>query len=125
MKKYLLILVAAVIGLSMVGCKRMAETKAEVNVTVLSAMSQKIDGATVYAFTSYYWNSTDNHSKFEAFDHQITNAEGVANFKIPALFLSDKETFYFAVFDDNLGFVKASKAVEVRVGDEKSLTLNL
>ena len=123
MKKFLIILVAAVIGLSMTSC--LTKTKATVDVTVVNVIGEPLDGETVYMFTSETWNESFRTTDYAA-KTAVTDGEGHATFNIQGIYLDvlDKQaTLYFALFDQNGLNVIASKAVTVKAGDKKEIEI--
>ena len=55
MKKFIIVLLAAVLGLSMTSC--LTKTKATVDVKVINVIDEPIEGATVYMFTTSAWDA--------------------------------------------------------------------
>jgi len=126
MKKLFVILFAAVLGFSFVGCKRLAEVKATVNVKVVNLLGVPQDGQIVYMFSSYIWDEPLHRTPSSARDNVVTESDGVASFDIRQIDLDgDKTTFHFAVFDKEGENILGEKAVSVKAGDKKELTIEI
>ena len=97
MKKYLLILLVAVLGFGFTGCKKKPAATIEVYVTDVDG--DPIKGADVCVFFQSTWES-QLHILQNAEYKEATNADGVAFIKISGFWLSENGTpFYCAVCD--------------------------
>ena len=125
MKKLFVVLLAAVLGFSFVGCKRLAQVQATVDVKVVNLLDVPQEGCTVYMFTSTSWDMSHRTPIF-AEDKVVTEKDGIATFELRALDLGgDKETFHFAVFAQDDETIIDAKAATVKSGDKKELTLTV
>lgn len=124
MKKFIIVLLAAVLGLSMTSC--LTKTKATVKVTVTDALGMPVEGETVYMFTTASWDAVRLPANAEK--RELTNKDGVATFNIQGIYLDvidNTATLYFAVFEASGDKVRAYKAVAVKAGDNKEVEIEL
>ncbi len=121
MKKFIIVLLAAVLGLSMTSC--LTKTKATVDVKVINVVDEPVEGATVYMFTTAAWDAVRLPAGAEK--RELTNASGIASFSIQGIYLDldNTATLYFALFDASGKEVIDYKAVTVKSGDKKEIEL--
>lgn len=122
MKKYLIIIMVAVLGMTMTSC--LTKTKATVDVQVVDILGVPQDGQVVCMFTNDDW---DEYTRVpaDASKRVVTDANGVASFNIQGIYfdvLDKTATLYFAIFD-GADKVVDFKAITVRQGDKESLKL--
>ena len=122
MKKFFIILMAAVFGLSMTSC--LTKVKGTVEVKVVSDFGDPVEGETVYMYTSTSW---DDFVRTPATAERriITDAEGIANFNIQGIYfgIDNIATLYFAIYDKNGKNVESYKAVQLKAGETKTIEL--
>jgi len=122
MKKYLMIIMVAVLGMTMTSC--LTKTKATVDVQVVDILGVPQDGQVVCMFTNDDW---DEYTRVpaDASKRVVTDANGVASFNIQGIYfdvLDKTATLYFAIFDGDDKCVDY-KAITVRQGGKESLKL--
>ena len=125
MKKFLIILMVAFIGMTMTGC--IVKTKATVDVKVVNRLGVAQSGQTVYMFEADDWDAsfrTPAHAEKSI----VTDEEGMASFNIQGIYLDvldGQATLYFAVFDKEGKEIEGYKATTVKAGDQKSLEITI
>ena len=122
MKKYLMIIMVAVLGMTMTSC--LTKTKATVDVKVVNLLGLPQANEVVCMFTSDEWDEYVR-TPAEASRRITTDAAGLASFNIQKIYfdvLDNTATLYFAIFDGNDDVVDY-KAVTVRTGDKAIIEL--
>lgn len=126
MKKFLFILMAAVLSLSFAGCT--PGTKATVNVKV-TKLGIAQSGVSVYMFDASSWNqSASFRTPFYKDKVSVTGDDGIAVFELNRgdLELIDSQTtLYFATFASDNKTITGQTAVTVKSGDTKEATIRL
>ena len=122
MKKYLLILLVAVLGYGFTSCKK--KPAATLNVTVLDAFSETtpISGVDVCVFTTYEWEN-EYHVMANALYHQATDNYGMASFKIDGFWLNENGSTMYCTVMDAKGEPVSYKQVIVKPGETSEVTL--
>ena len=119
MKKFIVILLTTVFGLSLNSCNPFTDSKAIVNVKVTKAGVAQ-EGISVYMFTSSKWNQTDKRYPTYCSKQIITDSEGVAMFDLATMDLELTETqstFYFATFDKDGKKITGKTACTIKKGE--------
>ena len=121
MKKYLFILLVAVVGFAFTSCKNQPAT---VNVTVVDAWTETepVESVDVCVFTSYAWEN-ETHLISNAIQHKVTDANGLATFSIHSFWLGSKGTIMYVATFDAKGLAQTSKQITVTPGQTTDVEL--
>ncbi len=114
MKKYLLILLVALVGVGFTSCKKKAAGTIEVTVT--DAAGDPMKGADVCVFFQSTWESQVHYLQNADFK-ETTNADGLATIKISGFWLSENGTPFYCAVCDAQGAAVAYEQVIVKPGE--------
>ena len=127
MKKFIVILLTAVFGLSLNSCNPFTDSKAIVNVKVTKAGVPQAD-ITVYMFTSSTWNKQEKQLPTYSSKQIITDSECIAVFDLATMDLELTETqstFFFATFSEDGKKITGQTACTIKKGETKDLTIDI
>lgn len=127
MKKFLIIMLAAVMGLSLTACQS-GKADATVKVKVVSLLGIPQAGESVYMFKATTWNhSTSFRTPLHKHKVAVTDQDGVATFELQETFdleiIDSQTTLYFATFDKDGQTIKGQTAVTIKKGETKEATI--
>lgn len=128
MKKILIMLLAAVFGLSLTGCKSDSKSNATVKVKVVDLLGLPQSGETVYMFKAQTWDQGESFREVLFKDKSsVTDNDGVATFELQETFdleiIDSQTTLYFATFGNDGKTIKGQTAVTVKQGETKEATI--
>ena len=122
MKKYLLILLVALVGVGFTSCKK--KPAATLRVAVLDAFSETepVTGCDVCVFSNYSWEN-EMHVMSNALYHLATDNAGVVTFTVDGFWLSEKGTIMYVSTMDGKGVPVAYKQVTLKPGETTEVVL--
>ncbi|MBQ7648898.1 MAG: hypothetical protein IJS92_07490 [Paludibacteraceae bacterium] len=128
MKKILIMLLAAVFGLSLTGCNSDSKSDATVKVKVVDLLGLPQSGETVYMFKAQKWDQGESFREVTFKDKSaVTDNNGVATFELREAFdleiIDSQTTLYFATFGNDGKTIKGQTAVTVKKGETKEATI--
>ena len=128
MKKILIVMLAAVLGLSLAGCQSNGKSDATVKVQVVDKSGVPQSGETVYMFKATKWDQGDSFREvFYKDKSAVTESDGIATFELQETLdleiIDNQTTLYFATFEANGETIKGYTAVTVKKGETKEATI--
>ena len=128
MKKILIVMLAAVLGLSLTGCNSDSKSDATVKVKVVDLLGLPQSGETVYMFKAQKWDQGESFREVTFKDKSaVTDNNGVATFELQETFdldiIDSQTTLYFATFGNDGKTIKGQTAVTVKKGETKEATI--
>ena len=128
MKKILIVMLAAVLGLSLTGCQSNGKNDATVKVKVVDLLGLPQSGETVYMFNAQKWDQGESFREVIFKDKSaVTDNNGVATFELQETFdleiIDSQTTLYFATFGNDGKTIKGQTAVTVKKGETKEATI--
>lgn len=125
MKKFLMILAAVVLSLSLTSCGD-KKSSATVKVKVVNALGAPQSAETVYMFDATKWNQESFRDPFHANKQAVTESDGVATFELRETFdldvIDSQTALYFATFDKDKK-ITGETAVTIKKGETKEATI--
>jgi hypothetical protein len=114
MKKYLLILLVALVGVGFTSCKKKAA--GTVVITVTDVLGEPVKGTDVCVFTSYEWTN-ESHILQNALYNKATDANGEAIIKIDGFWLNENGTTFYCALCNAQGIAIDSEQITVKPGE--------
>lgn len=128
MRKYLFLLLTAVLTLSLTGCKLFSDRKATVKVTVLDRWGAKVSGEEVFMFTAVTWDDTEKRQAKNCLRSEFTESDGIAVFELNTIemnWVSDRTTLHFATFNSQGTNETGHAGVTIEKNETKEVTIRM
>ena len=126
MKKFLMILAAVVLSLSLTSCGK-KNADATVKIKVVNSLGAPQSSVLVYMFEATDWNHSESfRAPIHAHKQVATESNGVATFELREAFdleiIDTQTTLFFATFDADEN-ITGEAAVTVKKGETKEATI--